>query len=402
MTTRVVILTTYFRPIMGGVETTAERFGLYLQSKSVDVQILTKRITDDLPDRDQLLGLRINRVGPKGERSAAGKWRLLPAATEWLVGRRSAYDVVCCIDYRGIGLAALAARAFTGNPVVFQAQTPGILSGEAARTMMEGHGGGSEFLAWSLHPAVAALYRRADALACISHGIEREAVSAGMPRERVHYVPNAVDMSRYRPATLGERLELREGLGVPPGRSVCLFVGRLSREKGVMDLLEAWRLARLPDALLLVAGPDMVDHPWNVGPAARHFVEEHGLGTTVRFLGPISDVAPLLRAADVVSQPSHFEALGLSAIEALASGVPVIASAVGGLVEFIADGENGTLHPPQSPRELASCLERLVTDEPLRRRMAEKARASVEGVYDEQVVFARFAELLRLVTATRG
>jgi glycosyltransferase involved in cell wall biosynthesis len=401
VTVRVVVVTTYFRPIMGGVETTAERFALYLRSKQVDVQILTKRITPDLPDRDLVQGLRINRIGPSGERSAAGKWRLVPAAAEWLVANRQAYDVVCCIDYRGIGLAALAARALTGKPAVFQAQTTGILSGEAARTMMEGLGGGSQLLGL-FQPAVVALYRRADALACISHGIEREALSAGVPRERVHYVPNAVDMSRFRPADPGERLTLREGLAIPSRWTACLYVGRLSREKGLMDLVEAWRLANLPNAVLLVAGPDMVDHPWNVGPTARRFVEEHGLGATVRFLGPISDVAPLLRAADLVSQPSHFEALGLSAIEALASGVPVVASAVGGLVEFITDGQNGKLHPPESPRELAACLELLVKDEPLRQRLAKKARASVEAEYDEQVIFARFADLLRRTAEARA
>ena len=102
-----------------------------------------------------------------------------------------------------------------------------------------------------------------------------------------------------------------------------------------MDLMQAWDRLRPANAVLLVAGPDMTDHPWNEGPAAREFVERHNLSASVRFLGSIADVAPLLRAADVVIQPSHFEALGLSAVEALASGVPVVASAVGGLLDFV-------------------------------------------------------------------
>ena len=63
---------------------------------------------------------------------------------------------------------------------------------------------------------------------------------------------------------------------------MCVFVGRLSREKGLMDLMEAWRLARLENAVLLVVGPDMVGHPWDVGAAARAFVDENGLSGSTK------------------------------------------------------------------------------------------------------------------------
>jgi glycosyltransferase involved in cell wall biosynthesis len=169
-----------------------------------------------------------------------------------------------------------------------------------------------------------------------------------------------------------------------------------------MDLMEAWRLVRAANATLLVAGPDMVGHPWDVGPAARDYVKRHALGASVHFLGSISDVAPLLRTADVFIQPSHFEALGLSAIEALASGVPVIASAVGGLLDFVIDGENGKLCPPQDAPALAACIQMLIDDPALRQRCAAHARASVIEEYDERIVFSRFASLLRRLAETRA
>jgi glycosyltransferase involved in cell wall biosynthesis len=165
-----------------------------------------------------------------------------------------------------------------------------------------------------------------------------------------------------------------------------------------MDLMEAWRIVQHPGGtrhgLLLVAGPDMDGHPWNVGPAAREFVAHHALSSSVRFLGSIDPVDPLLRAADVLIQPSHFEALGLSAVEALASGVPVIASAVGGLLDFMVDDDNGKLCPPNDPAALAASLRALIDDSGLRRRLATRARASVLPDYDDRVVFARFAALL--------
>jgi glycosyltransferase involved in cell wall biosynthesis len=376
MNPRAVLLTTYFRPIVGGVESNADRLARFLQAHDFGVQVLTKRITPALADAEDVDGVPVERIGPYGERSASGKWRLAPSALRWLVRHKAAYDVVCCIDYRGVGVAAIAARALTGRPVVLQAQTPGNLE---PRLMTR---------------SVVAVYRRADAFACISHALEREAIAAGVPADRVHFLPNPVDLTRFRPASGDERLRLRNELGIPAGTVACLFVGRLSREKGLMDLMDAWNRARPGNAVLLVAGPDMVNHPWNEGPAARAFVEHH-LIASVRFLGSIADVAPLLRAVDLLIQPSHFEALGLAAVEALASGVPVVASAVGGLLDLVTDGENGTLCPPRDPAALAAAISTLVTDGAFRQRAAARARASVIEQYDEQTVFGRFADLLR-------
>jgi glycosyltransferase involved in cell wall biosynthesis len=183
---------------------------------------------------------------------------------------------------------------------------------------------------------------------------------------------------------------------------VCLFVGRLSREKGLMDLLEAWRLLQPSDALLVVAGPDMTGHAWDAGAAGRMFVQQHGLRDQVRFIGPLADVAPMIQASDLVAQPSHFEALGLSAIEALACGVPLVASAVGGLLDFVVDGDNGRLAPPQDPAALAAAIGPLLVDAGARARLAERARASVLQEYDELAVFGRMRTLFERLAETAG
>jgi glycosyltransferase involved in cell wall biosynthesis len=295
-------------------------------------------------------------------------------------------------------VAALGARAVTGHAVVFQAQTTGVLSGDNADPALTRLGiAPSGWLGRLVKWPSRAIYSRGDAFACISRVIERETLAAGIPRERVHFMPNAIDMSLFRPPSDDERLTRRRELNLPGDAVACLFVGRLSREKGLMDLMEAWRVLRASgarDSVLLVAGPDMDGHPWNVGPAAREFVERHQLGSSVRFLGSIDPVDPLLRAADLLVQPSHFEALGLSAVEALASGVPVLASAVGGLLDFVIDDDNGKLCPANDPSALATCLRALIDDTGLRQRLAMRARASVMADYDERVVFARFAALL--------
>jgi D-inositol-3-phosphate glycosyltransferase len=202
-------------------------------------------------------------------------------------------------------------------------------------------------------------------------------------------------MARFRPPAPGERERLRRERGWSANQPVCCFVGRLSLEKGLLDLLEAWRLLQPVAARLVIAGPDMPGNPWNVGPAAREIVAREGLQASVEFVGPTADVAPLLRAVDVVVQPSHFEAQGLSAVEALACGVPVVASGVGGLLDFVIDGRNGRLCPPRNPAALADAIRSVLSDDEFRRTLADAARASVSDDYDERRVFSRFAALLQ-------
>jgi glycosyltransferase involved in cell wall biosynthesis len=398
----VLILTPYFYPIIGGVESNAERLARYLVSQGAPVRVLTKRIGRGLPDADDRDGIAIRRIGPGGERSSIGKWLMTPAIARWLIGHAAEYDVVCCVDYRATGVAALLARRVTGRPVVFQAQTTGVLSGDNVDPLLKGAGVAANGpIARAVKWPIRALYRGADAFACISRDIERETLACGVPRDRVWYLPNAIDMTHFRPPEPGERDRLRQMLDLPVDRVVCLFVGRLSREKGVLDLLEAWRLLRPVSALLAVAGPDMTGHAWDAGAPGRAFVERHGLGDSVRFVGPLTDVAAMMQAADLVVQPSHFEALGLSAIEALACGVPLVACAVGGLLDFVVDGVNGRLCPPQDPPALAASLGPLLSDAGARARLASHARESVLHDYDEQAVFGRMRSLFDRLARAR-
>lgn len=395
MSVRVVVLTPYFRPIVGGVESNAERLARVLHARGFGVRVVTKRITDALPDTEILDGVPVERIGPRGERSASAKWLLVPFAFGWLRRHVADYDVVCVVDYRGVGVAAVAARAFTGRPVVLQGQTPGILAADPSV-------GGEPVVERALRWPVRAVYARADAVACISHVLEREALTYGLPPARVHFVPNPVDMMRFCPAGAETRARLRRERQWPADRPVCLFVGRLSREKGVLDLVAAWRLLQPIDALLAIAGPDMPGNAWDAGPAAREAVQRDGLQDSVQFLGPIADVVPLLQAADLAVQPSHFEAQGLSTVEALACGIPVVASAVGGLLDFVVDGVNGCLCPPHDPPALAAALRAVLTDHAQRARLAGRARALVADEYDEQTVFGRLAALLERLAERRA
>jgi glycosyltransferase involved in cell wall biosynthesis len=397
---RVLLLTPYYHPVLGGSETAARRLASSLAARGCEVEVVTKRTQRGVPDEDSVDGLRVIRVPPYGDRSGAGKWRMVPAAMAELWRRRARYDVICCVDYRGIGLAAIIVGALARRPVCLQAETTGVLSCGNWDPVLTRYGvAPNGLVARLLKFPLRSIYARASRFVCIARHIENEALAEGVPRERIVYIPHGADASRFRPAEPGERDRLRREFGLPIDRPVCAYVGRLSREKGVLDLVEAWSEVNDPLALLLVVGPDMPGHPWDVGAAARRLVAERGLADRVRFYGPSPDPAPLLRAADIFIQPSHFEAFGISAIEAMASGLAVVASRVGGMLDFIEDEVSGLLAAPKDPHGLARQVRRVLQDESLRARLATAARDTVTSRFDEARLFDQYAALVSELAA---
>jgi glycosyltransferase involved in cell wall biosynthesis len=399
MKPRVLVLTTYYHPVLGGVETHARQLVNHLHRKGFGVEVVTKRIGRHDQKATSIDGVAVHRVGPAGERSASGKWVALPAFFTKTLALAPRVDVVACIDYRGIGVAAVAACRLLGRPLIIQGETAGVLAGAA-----DGSNSGlppESTIVRLLKAPARALYRRADHIVCIGRDLEREALLAGMPRERVHYLPHGVDLQRFRPAASGERDRIRAELGWPNDKRIVLFVGRLSLEKGVLDLLDAWRSVNDRDAMLMLVGPDMVGHRWDAGAPGRAYVAAHGLGDRVRFEGGTLDPAPFYRAADVFVQPSHFEALGNTALEAMASGLPVVASGVGGLGDFCVDGANALLHERRSPRSLADALTRVLGDAVLRERLATAGLQTVTERFELGALLDRYAGLVEAAVAGR-
>ncbi|HTK29513.1 MAG TPA: glycosyltransferase family 4 protein [Vicinamibacterales bacterium] len=399
MKPRVLVLSTYYHPVLGGVEAHARQLVTWLHSHGYAVEVVTKRVDRAGLAVEEIDGVPVRRVPPAGQRKAAGKWLAIPGVLAALARLRARYDVIVCVDYRGVGVAAIAASRLFGRPVIAQGETAGVLAGAGSGSTS---GLAPETaLVRALKAPLRAVYRRADRIVCIGRDLEREALAAGVPRARVRYIPHGVDTNRFRPAEPGERDAIRRRHGWPLDRPVVLFVGRLSREKGVMDLLEAWRVTNRPSALLSLVGPDMTGHPWDCGGPGRAFVAAHGLGDRVRFEGPAADPAEWYRAADVFVQPSHFEALGNTAIEAMASGLPVVTSGVGGLADFCVDGENALLYEPRSAAAMARAIARLLDDPPLRGRLGEAGRCTAVERFEASTLLEAYAALIDEVAGPR-
>ena len=203
-------------------------------------------------------------------------------------------------------------------------------------------------------------------------------------------VGNGRDPARFRPDPAA-RARVRQALGVPEAQVVIVIVSRLVRHKGYPELLAAMR--DVPGAELWVVGERL---PSDHGADLEPLFDASGLGPRLRRLGYRADIADVLAAADIFTLPSHFEGLPMSVIEAMLTGLPVVATAVRGPREQVMDGETGLLVPPATVAPLAAALARLVADPALRASMGAAGRARAVLTYSEAAVLARTLDLLGL------
>jgi glycosyltransferase involved in cell wall biosynthesis len=198
---------------------------------------------------------------------------------------------------------------------------------------------------------------------------------------------NGRDPARFRPDPAA-RARIRAELGVPEDRVVITAVSRLVRHKGHPELLAAMREV---DAELWVVGNRLdSDHGEDLEP----YFANAELGERLRRLGYREDVPALLAASDIFALPSHFEGLPMSVIEAMLTGLPVVATDIRGPREQVVAGETGLLVPPMQSAPLAAALKQLVGNPSQRAAMGAAGRARALDLYDEARVVARTLDLL--------
>jgi glycosyltransferase involved in cell wall biosynthesis len=203
-------------------------------------------------------------------------------------------------------------------------------------------------------------------------------------------VGNGRDPARFRPDPAVRR-QVRAALGVPDEQVVVLAVSRLVWHKGYPELAVA--MQSVPGAMLWVAGERLTS---DRGPDMVALLRNAGLGERLRLLGYRHDVPDLMAAADIFVLPSRFEGLPMSVIEAMLTGLPVVATNVRGPAEQVVPEVTGLLVPPGNASALAAALARLVADQALRARIGAAGRERAVERYDEAKVLARTLDLLGL------
>lgn len=205
---------------------------------------------------------------------------------------------------------------------------------------------------------------------CRDFLITRESI----PPQDVTLVPNAIDLRRFSPGVL-QRDEVRAQLGLPAGSRIVAGVGRLNPQKNFALFLDiAAQLApRFPDLHFLLAGD---------GPEEKMLREKAaalGIAHRVLFSGYVADTRQVYLAADVLLMPSRYEGLPMTLLEAMAMGLPVVASKLDGIAEVIGDGDEGFLVSPQDAALFVERTAALLADAELASRIAKNARAKIEA-----------------------
>jgi glycosyltransferase involved in cell wall biosynthesis len=305
-------------------------------------------------------------------RMAAALARLVPAS-----------DVVhlhgCSSKNVPVTIAAKAA----GRPIVLSLHTAGHDEPDAVRR--------SGRLRWWA-------YRAADRYLSVSPSLVEAYRAAGLPDDRVDWIPNGIDTTRFTPADAGERAALRQALGLPADRPIVVFVGFFSHDKQPQVLVDAWLRAgdRGLDATLVLVGATRSAYFEVDDRIADHLREAAmGRGRAGRLVmtGTTHQVEQYLRAADVFVLPSRREGLPVALLEAMACGLPCIATRLAGSTDaIVTDGENGVLVPVGDVEALASALAGVIGDRRGAAALGAAARQTVIARYSSELVASRWLE----------
>jgi D-inositol-3-phosphate glycosyltransferase len=371
----------------GGQNSHVAELSAALAAQNHEVRVYTRRDNPDLPEVVPL-GERVDVVHvPAGPAAELSKDDLLPymgtfaqwTAADW---RHEWMPDVVHAHFWMSGLAAITAGRACDVPVV---QTYHALGSVKRR-----HQGAADTSPEHRIAYERQLGRAADRVIVQCRDEIRELVLLGVPRTRMALVPSGVNTEQFRP----------DGPVAPRGkrRPRILTVARLVERKGIEDLIHA--LTSVPGAeLVVVGGPP--EARLSGDPYARRLrrvAANCGVGERVRLAGavPAHEMPAWYRSADVVAATPWYEPFGLTALEAMACGVPVVASAVGGLADTVVDGVTGDLVPPRDPALLGAALRRLITDEG--RRMSYAAAAVDRAVHS--YAWPRIAARLAAVYAS--
>ena len=242
----------------------------------------------------------------------------------------------------------------------------------------------------SFHAITKFSIERSDRLTAVSDYLRAETYSAfGCGQCRVDVIYNFIDQSRYDRSKYGSVLPAH----LPAGKPVLMHISNFRPVKRVVDVIRIFARVRrdTPCVLVMVGdGPDRA--------AAEDEARHLGIEEDVAFLGKIGAIAPLLAAAHVFLLPSETESFGLSALEALATGVPVVATRVGGLPEVIRDGETGMLSPVGDIDAMATAASTLLRDRSRWEMMSARAAADARARFGRDQIVTQYETLYKDLT----
>ena len=380
---RLVLVTRRFWPLVGGAEMTMANLAAALTEAGHRVTILTAAWNPDWPVEIQHRGVPVMRV-KQSRRRFWGTWQYMRGLRRWLREHRGNYDLVYVSMLKHDAYASVGVCRKLGVPIVLRAEG----------------GGTTGDVAWQRSNRFGRWIRRrcklANAIIAPSPAIQEELAAAGYDVDRLHFIPNGV--SNLPERTPKRRMAAREALGTAHAvlslgndTKLAVFTGRLSEEKGLTTLVDAWSrvLKNRSNTRLWLVGE---------GPLRDRLAEQieslHMRGRCV-LVGSFDSVEELLAAADVFVLPSREEGMSIALLEAMANGLPIVAADIPGNRTLITSSENGLLVSPDDPAALATAIGSLLDTPTRAAQYGEAARRRIQQEFVLSTMVNRHLELFQ-------
>ncbi len=374
---RVLIFTTAYFPLTGGAEVAI--LDLTNSLKDYDFDLICARLRNEFKPEEKVGRVNVFRVG-RG--SVLDKW-LLP-----FTGFFKALDLAKKNDYAGIWAVMASYGAFAARFLKGKTGKPFLLTLQEGTPVEQ-----IEKKVGLLKPIFGSVFKKADYIQAISHYLARWAKKMGA-RCPIEVVPNPVDIDNFC-LSLEKRQEtrtrLRRQFVLEQNEKLVITHGRLVPKNGVADLIEAIKL--LPGVKLAVLG----DGPLEV--QLKEQAGRLGIGDRVFFLGFIRhhEIPSYLAAADIFCRPSLSEGLGTSFLEAMVAGLPVVATPVGGIVDFLKHGQTGLLARPGDPKDIAEKIKMLCDDESLAKEIIKNGESLIKKEYSREIVTEKIGKIFKRI-----
>ena len=332
----VMMIINLFPPYGGGTERQAERLSAYLAHRNVFAGFITRKLDGSpfVESRGGVQIIRIQEFGPGRLKSLS----FILGSIYYMVRYANSFDVLHAHLAFAPAISASMMGRLLGKRVIVKFGNSGTFGDvqELNRT-------------WRGHLSLAMMRRWVDLFIALTEEIKMEMLEAGFSRERIVRMVNGVDTALFRPPA--DKQDSKNSLHLT-GSTVLLFTGRLTAQKGLPNLLLALRqvVAVQSNVHLLLAGEGEERQ------RLEALASELGLESHLTFLGRCDSVQSYLNVADIFVLPSLSEGISNSLLEAMASGLPCIATNVGGSVEALGGGACGILISPNSVEQLANAI----------------------------------------------
>lgn len=375
---RVLILTTAYLPQVGGSELAIKNITDRLPGIYFD--LITSRPSKHFPEYEKMGNVNVYRVGNSLSLfSFLLPKNFFPIAVFikacQLIRKHGSYNIIHAYQAsQAAGGGWLLKWKYLDIPFIISVQEGKVLNKQPLLIRFFRH----------------FIFRKADAVTVISNYLAQY-VKSQNPNVPVDIIPNGVDLRKFPVSSFPASPAGRQFPVKDKKNNTIITVSRLVDKNGVGDLIDAMVLVRneIPEAKLMIIGDGSLKE------SLQFKVKSLKLQDNIQFLGEISNesLPKYLSMADVFVRPSLSEGLGISFLEAMASGLPIIGTPVGGIPDFLKDGETGLFCKVSNPEDLAKKIIRILKDEQLREKIIINARALMVQKYDWDIIANEFAKI---------